>query len=168
MFDCCCQDASDSSPRQMKPRRKCTDLVCLFIFIVFWVFTLFYFILSFILGNPLHLIYGVDSFGNVCGQKNSPISDSVHSGLDLTKAPYLFYLNTANLSHSLQICVEKCPDRDFENPQELITFYRATNVSLCRYDINFEEYIFSESVAPLRKQSDTGLGPCPKFPVFKS
>lgn len=38
-------------------------------------------------GDPYRLLYGVDSWGNVCGRNNTPIENVSLSGLDMTKIP---------------------------------------------------------------------------------
>jgi len=162
------RDYSNTGSPRFLEKRKSTDVCCLFFFLFFTAFVLIYSTIAYIYGNPIRLIQGVDSFGNICGRYNSFIQDLPHSGKDLHAKRYLFYLNIANVTNSLKLCVERCPDRDINTPQDLITFYRETNISLCRYDVDFSYYITASPADLIRKSSDKGLGPCPKFPVFKS
>lgn len=74
-----------------KPRR-CTDVLSLTLFVLFWLFLLFLATYSFILGNPIRLIRGSDSFGNICGTKNYPspsLYQPDYAGLDMTSRPYV-------------------------------------------------------------------------------
>lgn len=82
-------------PGGFKPpkSRTCTDVLSLTIFILFWLFLLFLATYSFIVGNPMRLIRGSDSFGNICGTKNYPSPSSFerpdYAGLDMTDRPYV-------------------------------------------------------------------------------
>ena len=59
-------------------------------------------------GNWRRLVYGVDSFGNLCGVANTERIPSGNSGLDLTDYDYLYYTNPAD-KNGLKICVKACP-----------------------------------------------------------
>ena len=60
-------------------------------------------------GHPARLAFGVDSEGNVCGQKNGA------TGPDFTSRKFLYYLNplallqTSALEGAKAICVSQCP-----------------------------------------------------------
>lgn len=58
-------------------------------------------------GDVYRMIYGVDSFGNVCGVDNSgdPINNT---NLDLRSFKYLYYADPTD-GDAPAICVEKCP-----------------------------------------------------------
>jgi len=148
-------------------RRHCTDLICLCLFTLFWIFLLVVAIFAFVVGDPLRLIYGVDSFGNVCGRKNFRTDDRlVYSGIDMTDRPYVFFLNLNDLKSSLSICVKMCPNETLQSDAEVELFYQRTGASLCRYD-----YEFGPSSSRNRVSSaDTskGVGPCPSYPVLPS
>lgn len=121
---------------------------------------------AFIDGEPQRYLRGYDSYGNICGIKNVYKNGFPLSGKDLTNRRFVFFMNPNNLTHSPQICVEKCPTSDFEAPYEMIRFYRETNVSLCRYDINIEDYIKeTETKSGIRALSEKGFGLCPKLPI---
>lgn len=86
----CCLSNGIHDIDSLRPRskaRQCTDLPCLFVFITFWVGLAFVAIYAFMIGNPLRMIHGSDSFGNVCGHSNSKIDNLPFSGLDLTERP---------------------------------------------------------------------------------
>lgn len=63
-------------------------------------------------GRPERLEYGVDSYGNLCGTKNSWDGTD---GPDLTYKKKLYYLNPlellnpATIQTAKAICVEECP-----------------------------------------------------------
>merc|ERR1712000_235885 len=66
-------------------------------------------------GNPYRLVYGSDSFGNICGFKNNDkLIDDYNSGLDLSaRGDYLFYFAASgtidHTSADLKLCVKSCP-----------------------------------------------------------
>lgn len=89
--------------------RKCRDVLWLLLYIAFWVGMGIIAEKAFRDGNPFQLLYGVDSFGNVCGQKNEQVlANQSNSGLDLTDRPYLYDISPTN-SSSLKLCVPACP-----------------------------------------------------------
>lgn len=159
-------------------RRSCTDSFCLSFFVIFWIFLAIIAAFAFVVGDPLRIIKGTDSFGNVCGRKNEPRSDLSFSGFDLSDRPYVFFLNAHNLTNTLSICVKTCPDRLLENNGDLLLFYQQTNSSLCRYDFppdslndrpinSYAEYP-ANLYERLRHDTEAGVGPCPTFPVYES
>nr|KAF6398043.1 solute carrier family 44 member 3 [Rousettus aegyptiacus] len=48
-------------------------------------------------GATGRLLFGYDSFGNVCGKKNSPIEGAPLSGQDMTLKKHVFFMNSCNL-----------------------------------------------------------------------
>ncbi|KAG8273287.1 hypothetical protein J6590_023792 [Homalodisca vitripennis] len=85
-------------------------------------------------GNPLRLIHGYDSFGNTCGSSYNDqlLTNGNLSGINTVNKRYLFFMDVRNIRNSLQICVEKCPDRNIDTIQELKLFYDQTGSNLCR------------------------------------
>lgn len=63
-------------------------------------------------GDPRRLAYGIDSFGNVCGAKNSWNGEE---GPDFREYKKLYYLNPLDLLNATTfrsaraICVKECP-----------------------------------------------------------
>jgi len=45
---------------------------------------------------------------------------------------FLFYLDPANIEHSMQICVKQCPDSNLLTLEDVQSFYNQTESSLCR------------------------------------
>eukprot|EP00051_Salpingoeca_urceolata_P006769 m.89580 g.89580 ORF g.89580 m.89580 type:complete len:652 (+) comp14976_c1_seq3:89-2044(+) len=90
--------------------RRCRDSSFMLIFVAFWGGMLLIGGESIKHGQPLRLIHGHDSFGNLCGEANSQQINSSNSGLDLRNRSYLFYFGVPELD--LQLCVEDCPGLD--------------------------------------------------------
>ncbi|XP_067119262.1 choline transporter-like 1 [Centruroides vittatus] len=159
---------------RVKKARWCTDVFCLVIFLIFWAILIFISAFAFVIGNPFRLIYGLDSFGNVCGLRNEQMGSLSLSGLNMTDRPYVFYLNMADISNSMKICVKKCPNRFIENEMDLMMFEKETGTKLCRYDFNQDGSSFLYPVpenASLAKtfqliEENYGYGPCPKMPIY--
>lgn len=138
--------------------RGCTDIVCLVIFIVFWIGMIFISAFSFTYGDGERLVYGYDSFGNTCGKRNDPIKNVSNSGMDMTEKTHVFFMNIENPAKSMAICVKECPDKKMSTQAEYQSYAKKTGVHLCSYQVNLVDY-------PI---SGTGTrGPCPKV-VYKS
>ena len=54
-------------------------------------------------GDYYRLIYGVDSYGNTCGRKNTPIANQSLSGEDLRSKPFVPSLFLITRHHLLTI-----------------------------------------------------------------
>ncbi|XP_055348122.1 choline transporter-like 1 [Paramacrobiotus metropolitanus] len=176
--------------------RRCTDLPCLFVFLIFVIFLIVGGILAAVFGSPFRLLYGHDSFGNVCGIFNDRIDNRTLTGLDLRDKPYVFSFDINNPRDSLKICVSRCPDRPLSTLKDLENYGRREGVALCRYDISIAEYGKSDTVllnsdecAALRRDATAveilanygvngclvkiaqwreGYGNCPRLPVQPS
>lgn len=147
--------------------RGCTDLPWLFALAALLGVAVFIASFALALGDPLRLVHGYDSFGNVCGARNVPIGSLALSGMDARDRPYLFYMDVADLRHSLKICVSQCPSRALRTWDEVLHFGAKTGSSLCRYDV---PTVSSNSTAIgldlfNEEQISTALGPCPRLPV---
>lgn len=148
-----------------------TDFVSLILFLCFLVGMVFIAAFAFTYGNPLRLVYGYDSFGNICGMNNNPIGNYSYSGLDMTDKSYLFFLNVHDLSNSLKLCVKVCPSRTLYDQEDLYQFANETGSLLCRYDVPVENYLKADPLTghdEVRVNGSDNYGPCPKFPVYKS
>lgn len=173
-----CPSDTESNDARPEKFRSCTDIFWLCIFISFWIIMVLIAVFSFVYGNPLRLINGYDSFGNTCGDKNDRNVNSFElSGMDMSTKRFSFYMDFTNLEQSLQICVEKCPDKDLRSVSELKEYYEKTGIFLCRYDVNLSEIQYPEYFSPMPNDASSvnitesaGLsqGPCPVFPVYKS
>eukprot|EP00042_Codosiga_hollandica_P038303 m.310652 g.310652 ORF g.310652 m.310652 type:complete len:157 (+) comp55355_c0_seq2:221-691(+) len=93
----------------MSRGRSCRDVLWIFVFAIFWLGMYLLAAFAFSNGNPKRLLYGVDSFGNICGQNNAPVTGAPNSGLDMTSRRLLYYF-TPDQSDSLRSCTELCPN----------------------------------------------------------
>ncbi|XP_063982446.1 choline transporter-like 1 [Diachasmimorpha longicaudata] len=160
-----CYDAEeDDDQRQDTVRiRRCTDILWLSLFIVFWFLMIMIAAFALVYGNPLRLINGYDSFGNTCGTKNNPkFGDMELSGQDTSDKPYLFFLDVRDIKQSLKICVRKCPDRKMNYMSDVCQFYKSTGSQLChdRPEVGFT------ACSDTGTQNKTGY--CPRLPVHDS
>eukprot|EP00045_Choanoeca_perplexa_P009111 m.85985 g.85985 ORF g.85985 m.85985 type:complete len:648 (+) comp14756_c0_seq1:48-1991(+) len=85
--------------------RRCRDIPCLLLYIVFWIGLIVVAGIAFSDGDPRRIVYGTDSWGNLCGEKNDAAINSSLSGLDLTDYPKLYY----DPDSDLRLCVVDCP-----------------------------------------------------------
>ncbi|CAK4643204.1 unnamed protein product [Aphanomyces euteiches] len=111
--------------------RKCTDLLCTLLFVVFWIGMIVISIIAFTRGKPERLAYGMDFQGRICGTTGT--SPSTQAPYDLTAYKYLAYprlaqdLNAmavdpkfdpkdpANLKKLYGVCVAACPSSHSAN-----------------------------------------------------
>ncbi|KPJ11312.1 CTL-like protein 1 [Papilio machaon] len=153
---------SEISPQNETPRKGCTDVLWLVIYIVFWILMLIIACISFVYGNPQRLINGYDSFGNTCGVKsNKKLLNYTLSGINTVDKPYLFFMDIKELRRSLKICVKQCPKNKLESLADIQNFYRETGSNVCRYDIDLNNVISSSALHNF-------IGPCPTLPVYES
>lgn len=95
--------------------RKTTDKITLAVFLSFACVLggLSYFVQT--KGNVGRLGYDTDSFGNVCGQGNTPYttgdSSRLNTGVLMTGAPYTYYTNPTD-ADAPAVCVNECPLSD--------------------------------------------------------
>ncbi|XP_077982076.1 choline transporter-like protein 1 isoform X2 [Glandiceps talaboti] len=159
---CCCRQ-EEAKPVGGKwsalGQRQCTDCTCVIIFILFWCGMIFIAAYAFTTGNVERLVYGYDSYGNICNMENPPIPGISFSGMNMTGRPYVFFMDVYNPSDSMEICVSKCPDTDMENIDDVKDFSVRTGSRLCRYDYDPQAYA---------SENQGTVGPCPKTPVIES
>uniref|UniRef100_K1RVJ4 Choline transporter-like protein n=1 Tax=Magallana gigas TaxID=29159 RepID=K1RVJ4_MAGGI len=147
-------------------KRSCRDVVCLLVFVCMLGGTGYGTYLAFYLGDPDRLIYGVDSWGNVCGQRNGRIEGVSRSGEDCSDRRNLFFydksifVNYIPGSHvsvdTVAVCVKSCPTKSQTNVADLQTFFNDTGTSLCWYDIPRDSFFDGNS---------NGLDKCPNLPI---
>ncbi|KAM6952132.1 choline transporter-like protein 1 isoform 1-T1 [Lycodopsis pacificus] len=165
---------SSSSQQQVHLRRKrtkrewrpledrsCTDLPW------FLLFTVFCFgmgsICSFtiVTGGAARLVFGYDSYGNTCGQRNELIEGVRLSGLDHTDRKFVFFLDPCNVDivqrkiRSMALCVSLCPTEELKTYQDLKRFAMLNGSELCSYELAGHKY----PGLPER------VSKCPKLPV---
>uniref|UniRef100_A0A674H9K2 Choline transporter-like protein n=1 Tax=Taeniopygia guttata TaxID=59729 RepID=A0A674H9K2_TAEGU len=112
-------------------------------------------------GAAERLVLGYDSFGNICGRKNTPVEGANLSGLDMTNKKYVFFLNSCSLEiqsikvSSLSLCVSSCPQYQLNSLEDLQSFARNNDSFLCVYNLNVSSYTLNPKAAQL----------CPTLPV---
>ncbi|XP_059062134.1 choline transporter-like 1 [Achroia grisella] len=153
---------SEISPQNETPRKGCTDVIWLIIYVIFWILMIIVAAISFVYGNPQRLINGYDSFGNTCGVKsNQKLINFPLAGLNTIDQKYLFFMDIKELRRSLKICVKQCPNRNMDSLNDIRNFYQETGSNLCRYDIN-------PNNVTTTKDLHNFIGPCPTLPVYDS
>ncbi|XP_053448869.1 choline transporter-like protein 3 isoform X2 [Nycticebus coucang] len=160
-----CPVSAERTPRQREWRpqiyRKCTDTTWLFLFFLFWTGLVFIMGYSVVAGAAGRLLFGYDSFGNVCGKKNSPVEGAPLSGQDMTLKKHVFLLNSCNLEVNemrlspMALCVSSCPEEQLNTLEEVQRFAHTNGSFLCVYNLNSFNYTQSPKADLL----------CPRLPV---
>ncbi|XP_023272237.1 choline transporter-like protein 1 isoform X2 [Seriola lalandi dorsalis] len=158
----CCGSA-ERTKREWRPLedRSCTDLPWFLLFTVFCVgmgsicgFTI-------VTGGAARLVFGYDSYGNTCGQRNEQIEGVRLSGLDHTDRKFVFFLDPCNIDivqrkiKSMALCVSLCPTEELKTYQDLKRFAMLNGSELCSYELAGHKY----PGLPER------FSKCPKLPV---
>ncbi|XP_004378824.1 choline transporter-like protein 3 isoform X4 [Trichechus manatus latirostris] len=157
--------SAESTPRQREWRpqiyRRCTDKTWLFLFFLFWTGLVFITGYSVVAGAVGRLLFGYDSFGNVCGKKNSPVEGAPLSGQDMTLKKHVFFMNSCNLEikdvrlNSIVLCVSSCPEEQLDTLEEVQLFANNNGSFLCIYSLNSFDYTRNPNADSL----------CPRLPV---
>ncbi|XP_052471363.1 choline transporter-like protein 1 isoform X2 [Carassius gibelio] len=152
--------------REWKPLedRSCTDLPWFLLFTLFLVgmggicgFTI-------MTGGAARLVFGYDSYGNTCGQRNEPIEGVRLSGLDHTDRKFVFFLDPCNIDiiqrkiKSMALCVSQCPTEELATYFDLKRFAMMNGSELCSYELPGHKY----------PQLPERFEKCPKLPVPES
>ncbi|XP_076193899.1 choline transporter-like protein 3 isoform X2 [Aptenodytes patagonicus] len=159
------QDSGDgvSELREWRPviYRKCTDTLWLLLFFLFWAGLMFITGYAVMAGAAERLVLGYDSFGNICGRKNTPVKGAPLSGQDMSNKKYVFFLNSCSLElqslklSSVSLCVSSCPQEQLNSLEDLQSFARNNGSCLCVYNLNISSYTLNPEAAEL----------CPTLPV---
>ncbi|XP_022093439.1 choline transporter-like protein 1 isoform X2 [Acanthaster planci] len=140
--------------------RSCRDVICLILFLAFWVGMGYVAVVSLLDGQPERIIYGADSYGNVCGKSNTAIAGVNMSGQNLIDKPYVFTFNpeaVANPTTTTKLlCVSECPDVVLLTKNDLVELALNRSIFLCDYNLAAEDYAAAEQGA---------LAACPSTPV---
>ncbi|XP_069795185.1 choline transporter-like protein 3 isoform X2 [Narcine bancroftii] len=165
-MSCCGQyevSATEKPLREWRPQiyRRSTDVLWLIVFFLFWVGMVFIAGYAVTVGGAERLIFGYDSYGNICGRKNSPIKGALLSGQDMTSRKHVFFLNTCKMDftdqkiNSLSICVSTCPQEHLNGLEDIKHFAQYNGSYLCVYNLNVSDYTEPLKAAHL----------CPVLPV---
>ncbi|XP_067839716.1 choline transporter-like protein 1 [Heptranchias perlo] len=160
----CCGE--EDSARQWKPleQRSCTDVLWLLIFILFCIGMAVICGFAIATGAAQRLVFGYDSYGNICGQRNTKMEQSDLSGLDHTDKKYVFFLDPCNVDminwkiDSIALCVAKCPETDLNTLKQVQNFATKNGSHLCSYQLLPSKYTSSSEASTL----------CPRLPVKSS
>eukprot|EP00035_Acanthoeca_spectabilis_P010305 m.182654 g.182654 ORF g.182654 m.182654 type:complete len:674 (-) comp14980_c0_seq1:5339-7360(-) len=103
-------------------KRRCTDIIFLGLFIVFLIGLFYTISWSLQYGEPNRLLYGADSYGNICGENNKIRIDSTNSGLDMTDRKHQYYTGLDNGDgNTLIVCARSCPTVEVDCNTHLAT-----------------------------------------------
>ncbi|ELV11957.1 Choline transporter-like protein 3 [Tupaia chinensis] len=89
---------------------------------------------SVIAGATGRLLFGYDSFGNVCGKRNSPVEGAPLSGQDMTLKKHVFFMNSCNPEvkglrlGTIALCVSSCPEEQLNTLEEVQLFANTSVV----------------------------------------
>nr|XP_008999999.2 choline transporter-like protein 3 isoform X3 [Callithrix jacchus] len=155
--------SAEGARREWRPQiyRKRTDTAWLFLFFLFWTGSVFIMGYSVVAGAAGRLLFGYDSFGNVCGKKNSPVEGAPLSGQDMTLKKHVFFMNSCNLEvkgvrlDRTALCVSHCPEEQLDSLEEVQLFANTSGSFLCVYSLNSFNYTHSPNADSL----------CPRLPV---
>ncbi|MEE6495725.1 hypothetical protein FKM82_002128 [Ascaphus truei] len=150
-MSCCGEEyqvSEISRQRQWRPLlyRKCTDIPWLVLFFLFWSGLMFITGYALTAGAAERLVFGYDSYGNVCGRRNSPVPNAPFSGQDMTSRKHVFFMNSCNLEiqnfkiNSLALCVSSCPQEQLNSLQDVQLFAKSNDSYLCLYKLNYTGY----------------------------
>lgn len=143
-----CCGSTERTKREWRPLedRSCTDLPWFLLFTVFCVgmgsicgFTI-------VTGGAARLVFGYDSYGNTCGQRNEQIEGVRLSGLDHTDRKFVFFLDPCNVDivqrkiKSMALCVSLCPTEELKTYQDLKRFAMINGSELCSYELAGHKY----------------------------
>ncbi|KNC56218.1 uncharacterized protein AMSG_11472, partial [Thecamonas trahens ATCC 50062] len=106
----CSSDGSHHGPTK---DRGCTDILFLLLFILFWVGMVVVGSMALDRGQPERLLYGTDSYGNLCSKQNNDVSDG-EPWRDMRGKSKLFFGNPF-VPDKLQVCVSACPTEFSKN-----------------------------------------------------
>ncbi|XP_016304933.1 choline transporter-like protein 1 [Sinocyclocheilus anshuiensis] len=152
--------------REWKPLedRSCTDLPWFLLFTLFLVGMCGICGFTIATGGAARLVFGYDSYGNTCGQRNEPIEGVRLSGLDHTDRKFVFFLDPCNIDiiqrkiKSMALCVSQCPTEELATYYDLKRFAMMNGSELCSYELPGHKY----PSLPERFEK------CPKLPVPES
>lgn len=156
----CCSSAEKKVDWKPLEERRCTDIPWLILFALFNVGMLFICGFAISTGAASRLVSGYDSYGNICGQKNTEIPGIELSGRDQTLNKYVFFLDPCNIDivrrkiKSVALCVSRCPEAELQTYADLRKFANTNGSRLCSYELD-----------PNRYDDPNSAAKCPKLPV---
>nr|XP_060629943.1 choline transporter-like protein 3 [Anolis sagrei ordinatus] len=150
--------------------RKCTDPLWLMIFFLFWTGLMFITGYAITAGSAERLIFGYDSYGNICGRANTPVAGAALSGQDMRNKKYVFFLNSCSLGiknlkiNSVALCVSSCPQKQLNSLEDIQHFAENNGSCLCAYSFNVDTCTHNSKAAELC--AALPVPPSTSFPLF--
>ncbi|KAL6466607.1 hypothetical protein MHYP_G00244110 [Metynnis hypsauchen] len=166
----CCGSTEKRQDWKPLEDRRCTDIPWLILFALFNVGMLFICGFAISTGAASRLISGYDSYGNICGQKNTKIPGIELSGQDQTLNKFVFFLDPCNIDivkrkiNSVALCVFRCPETELQTYDDLRKFAFTNGSKLCSYEVTPERY--SDDPNKATKCPKLPVPPSKSFPVF--
>lgn len=115
-FTCCAFDVKPPEKWEVEDKRKCTNVPCCIIFILFWIFFIGIFIYACMEGEQDRLWYPTDYKGDICKDNSSYIYyPRINDDVILFSSNYVkgalngSYLPDSNDIKLFGVCMEKCP-----------------------------------------------------------
>lgn len=106
--------------------RRCTDVICGFIFVVFVAAMIAIGVFGFVNGDPNLVLYPYDSSGNQCGRDGTVTADY----------PYLYWVNPTD-EVKYTVCTKSCPISD----SDIVECFANSWVKTCTFTVNNNEEI---------------------------
>eukprot|EP00041_Stephanoeca_diplocostata_P023896 m.596237 g.596237 ORF g.596237 m.596237 type:complete len:150 (-) comp22408_c0_seq3:2250-2699(-) len=108
----CCSDSGERRILAPDPPRGCTDILFSIIFVLFCIGIAAISGWSVDNGEPLRLVNGADSFGNICGVKNDKRINSPYSGIDMTGFDHMYFTlngtDAQSADFGVTLCLKEC------------------------------------------------------------
>eukprot|EP00039_Didymoeca_costata_P019740 m.338736 g.338736 ORF g.338736 m.338736 type:complete len:655 (-) comp18530_c0_seq1:71-2035(-) len=124
----CTTDEKDLKPDHP---RYCQDLLWAALFIAFCIGIFVVMGVAFDEGEPERILYGYDSYGNICGRSNPKRIDVPNSGLDMSGRDSVYILPSG-----LVLCVPECPETDstlsFDPAGIIYCDFDTANLNACK------------------------------------
>ncbi|XP_076330803.1 choline transporter-like protein 1 [Tachypleus tridentatus] len=119
--------------------RQCSDVIFLLLFAAFCGFLAYVLATAGGKGEPDRLLFGCDSYGNVCGKKNPKIPGASQSGKNTVSRPYLLYK-----PHEIppKQCVRSCPEGEYTSSVLKRCVLRVTRETLIQQTLNITRSFF--------------------------
>ncbi|XP_063413197.1 choline transporter-like protein 1 isoform X1 [Mytilus trossulus] len=139
--------------------RSCTDVIFLIILVLYLAGMVYVAYIGINKGDPYKMIYGVDSWGNICNRDNEPIPGAPMSGRNMIGKVKKFYFDqtyfTSQISTGLPVldesiyistCVSGCPNDTLVDGSAIDEYRNNSGINLCRYDTL--SYVSDNQICP--------------------
>ncbi|CAG2223884.1 CD92 [Mytilus edulis] len=120
--------------------RSCTDVLFLIILVLYLAGMVYVAYIGINKGDPYKMIYGVDSWGNICNQRNFTSTRRILPPRLIQGLPVLdesIYIST---------CVSGCPNDTLVDGSAIDEYRNTSGINLCRYDTL--SYVSDNQICP--------------------